>query len=267
MAGEMGQRVEKLANDFNDYARRTSKSSPVYKGTYPEVDDRRDRGIPRQAGAAHRAGVRGRHRDDDGGQGRDLSGARADEGRTASRSTQRAICRRSSGYYSDMKGNMLSFPFNSSTPILYYNKDLFKKAGLDPETPPKTFDGCRGLREETAGGGRAMRLHHRVAVAACRSRTSPPITTSRSRTQENGFGRPRRRAETQRAAPGQALQNLVDWQKTKIFDYGGRGDSSQAEVLLRRMRDDGLVGRGAPRHHHQHEGSRSAWRCCPTMPT
>ena len=27
---------------------------------------------------------------------------------------------------------MLSFPFNSSTPVFYYNKDAFEKAGLDP---------------------------------------------------------------------------------------------------------------------------------------
>src|SRR4029453_15589308 len=37
-------------------------------------------------------------------------------------------------YFTDSKGNMLSFPFNSSTPILHYNKDLFRKAGLDPNT-------------------------------------------------------------------------------------------------------------------------------------
>src|SRR6202011_2497197 len=34
------------------------------------------------------------------------------------------------GYYADVAGNMLSFPFNVSTPILYYNKDLFRAAGL-----------------------------------------------------------------------------------------------------------------------------------------
>jgi len=41
-------------------------------------------------------------------------------------------------YYSS-GGNLYSMAFNSSTPILYYNKDLFKKAGLDPNTPPKNF--------------------------------------------------------------------------------------------------------------------------------
>src|SRR4029079_5983784 len=43
------------------------------------------------------------------------------------------------GYYTDSKGNMLSFPFNSSTVVLYVNKDAFKKAGLDPDKPPKTW--------------------------------------------------------------------------------------------------------------------------------
>ncbi len=34
---------------------------------------------------------------------------------------------------------MLSMPFNSSTPVLWYNVDAFKKAGLDPDKPPKTW--------------------------------------------------------------------------------------------------------------------------------
>jgi sn-glycerol 3-phosphate transport system substrate-binding protein len=36
-------------------------------------------------------------------------------------------------------GQMLSFPFNSSTTIFYYNKDAFKKAGLNPDVAPKTW--------------------------------------------------------------------------------------------------------------------------------
>jgi sn-glycerol 3-phosphate transport system substrate-binding protein len=42
------------------------------------------------------------------------------------------------GYYSGLKGNMLSFPFNSSTVMFYINKDAFKKAGLEP-VAPKTW--------------------------------------------------------------------------------------------------------------------------------
>nr|MBA2817450.1 sn-glycerol-3-phosphate-binding periplasmic proteinUgpB precursor [Candidatus Pantoea persica] len=36
------------------------------------------------------------------------------------------------GYYSDASGHLISQPFNSSTPMLHYNKDAFKKAGLNP---------------------------------------------------------------------------------------------------------------------------------------
>ena len=43
------------------------------------------------------------------------------------------------GYYS-VEGKQYSMPFNVSTPMLYYNKDVFEKAGLDPNTPPKTYD-------------------------------------------------------------------------------------------------------------------------------
>ena len=43
------------------------------------------------------------------------------------------------GYYTDLKGNMLSFPFNSSTVMFYVNKDAFKKAGLDGSHAPKTW--------------------------------------------------------------------------------------------------------------------------------
>ncbi len=34
---------------------------------------------------------------------------------------------------------MLSFPFNSSTVVLYINRDAFKKAGLNPDQVPKTW--------------------------------------------------------------------------------------------------------------------------------
>jgi sn-glycerol 3-phosphate transport system substrate-binding protein len=45
------------------------------------------------------------------------------------------------GYYAEAKtGRLVSLPFNSSTPILYYNKDAFKKAGLDPNRAPQTWE-------------------------------------------------------------------------------------------------------------------------------
>ena len=36
-----------------------------------------------------------------------------------------------SGYHTTIDGKMLSMPYNSSTLVLWVNKDLMKKAGLD----------------------------------------------------------------------------------------------------------------------------------------
>lgn len=36
-------------------------------------------------------------------------------------------------------GELYAMPYNSSNPILCYNRDLFERAGLDPEQPPDTF--------------------------------------------------------------------------------------------------------------------------------
>ncbi|MCL1964636.1 MAG: ABC transporter substrate-binding protein [Firmicutes bacterium] len=42
--------------------------------------------------------------------------------------------------YYTVDGRLYSMPFNSSTPLLYYNKDAFREVGLDPDVPPKNFD-------------------------------------------------------------------------------------------------------------------------------
>lgn len=42
--------------------------------------------------------------------------------------------------YYTVDGTLYSMPFNSSTPLMYYNADAFEEVGLDPENPPTTFD-------------------------------------------------------------------------------------------------------------------------------
>ncbi|UJL46051.1 ABC transporter substrate-binding protein [Virgibacillus sp. NKC19-16] len=42
--------------------------------------------------------------------------------------------------YYKIDDQFYSMPFNSSTPVMYYNKDAFEEAGLDPEAPPETFE-------------------------------------------------------------------------------------------------------------------------------
>ena len=43
------------------------------------------------------------------------------------------------GYYTAPSGEMLSFPFNSSTTVFYFNKDAFKAAGIDTSKAPGTW--------------------------------------------------------------------------------------------------------------------------------
>jgi sn-glycerol 3-phosphate transport system substrate-binding protein len=48
-------------------------------------------------------------------------------------------------------GHTWSIPFQRSTPVLYWNKDAFKAAGLDPEKPPETW------AEQTAMGKKLVK--------------------------------------------------------------------------------------------------------------
>jgi sn-glycerol 3-phosphate transport system substrate-binding protein len=51
------------------------------------------------------------------------------------------------GYYSLTDGRMASMPFNSSTAVMWYNKDAFRKAGLDPDKAPSTWQEVRKAAE------------------------------------------------------------------------------------------------------------------------
>ncbi len=56
------------------------------------------------------------------------------------------------GYYT-FDDRLYSMPFNTSNPILYYNKDAFKAAGLDPENPPKTYAEVEEAAKALTGDG------------------------------------------------------------------------------------------------------------------
>ncbi len=57
--------------------------------------------------------------------------------------------------YYTVDGKQMSMPFNVSTPMLYYNKDAFKAAGLDPDTPPKNFDEVMEFSKQIVESGAA----------------------------------------------------------------------------------------------------------------
>ncbi len=58
-------------------------------------------------------------------------------------------------YYMNADGNLMSMPFNSSTPIMYYNVDMFKKAGIAPlsKSTPVTWDEMGEITKKLVSGG------------------------------------------------------------------------------------------------------------------
>lgn len=50
--------------------------------------------------------------------------------------------------YYTIGGKVNSLPFNSSSPVLYFNKNLMVKAGLDPKNPPTTFGALKKACEK-----------------------------------------------------------------------------------------------------------------------
>lgn len=59
--------------------------------------------------------------------------------------------------YAKYDGKICVVPYNISTPVMYYNKDLFREAGLDPDSPPTTWDElletAKAITKDTDGDG------------------------------------------------------------------------------------------------------------------
>ncbi|MCY1128577.1 sn-glycerol-3-phosphate ABC transporter substrate-binding protein UgpB [Frigidibacter sp. RF13] len=153
MTGANAEVVEKIAGDFNatqsDY-----KIVPTFKGTYPET---LNAGI-----AAFRAGQAPEIMQVfDVGTGV-MMGAEGAVMPVADVLTNAGMTFDKSqylpgivAYYSKPDGTMLSFPYNSSSPITYINKDIFTKAGLDPEQPPKTWNEVWDMAKKIKQSGAA----------------------------------------------------------------------------------------------------------------
>jgi sn-glycerol 3-phosphate transport system substrate-binding protein len=129
------------------------------------------------------------------------------------------------GYYTDTDGNMLSMPFNSSTPVLYYNKDAFKKAGLDPNNPPATWEemGEAAKKLQAAGTpcGFTTGWQSWVQLENFSAWHNVPFATK-----SNGFGGMDTELKFNSPPHVKHIGQFAEWQKSKIFDYGGRRSDS-----------------------------------------
>jgi len=132
------------------------------------------------------------------------------------------------GYYTTSEGKMLSMPFNSSTPVLYYNKEAFKKAGLDPNKPPKTWpevaDYARKLVKAGYPAGFSTAWISWIHLENFSAWHNVPIGTK-----ANGFGGLDTEFVINSPLHVKHIQQLADWQKDKIFIYGGRRNLGNAK--------------------------------------
>jgi len=131
------------------------------------------------------------------------------------------------GYYTTEQGDMLSLPFNASTPVLWVNKDALEGAGIDPNTDLSTWNKIDNVLDQLKTSGHSCPMttawqswihlenfsaYHNVSFA----------------TQDNGFaGR-----DTELAFNGplqvQHIQQIGDWVKDGKFIYAGRRNEGGA---------------------------------------
>ena len=224
MSGQLGKHLEKLAADFNA-SQSEYRILPTYKGNYTETVTAsifafRSRSQPaivqvNEIATATMMAARGA-----------IYPVFELMREQAEPFSPSAYLPAVTGYYADVAGNMLSFPFNASTPILYYNKALFRAAGLDPEVPPKTWPEI---------GAAAKRL--RATGAACGLTTSWPSWINVENfsafhnlpmsTRANGFGGLDAELAFNSPVMVRHIAQLAEWQTTKAFDYSGRGQSAE----------------------------------------
>ena len=125
------------------------------------------------------------------------------------------------GYYSDTDGNILSMPFNSSTPIMYYNKDVFEKAGLDPETPPKTWAEVEEFSKKIVESGAASCGFTSGWVSWIQTENLSAIHDQPFGTLENGFGGLGTEFTFNGPLQVKHWDNLKKWADEGLFEYGG----------------------------------------------
>ena len=228
MGGQLGDKVNEIAGKFNA-SQSEYKVVPVFKGTYTETMT--------GAIAAFRA-----HQQPDIVQVFEVGTATmmAAKGAvypvwklmadTGEKFEPKAFLGPVYGYYSTTDGKLLSMPFNSSTPVFYWNKDSFKKAGLDPDKPPKTWpevgDTARKLVESGFSCGFSVQWQTWINLENFSAWHNQPIAT-----EENGFGGLGTKLVVNGPLQVRHIQQMADWEKDKRFVYGGREDKPNPKFV------------------------------------
>ncbi len=131
------------------------------------------------------------------------------------------------GYYSTTKGDMLSFPFNSSSTVMWINRDSLRKAGLDPANPPKTwpevFEAAKKLKANghpNCGFSNAWVTW--VNLEQLSAWHNVPLATK-----ANGMDGFDTELKFNTPLHVKHLETLVELQKDKTYDYSGRTNAGE----------------------------------------
>ncbi|MAP18298.1 MAG: sn-glycerol-3-phosphate ABC transporter substrate-binding protein UgpB [Aurantimonas sp.] len=228
MSGANNEVVDTLAKEFNE-SQDAYKITPVFKGTYPET---LNAGI-----AAFRAkqppaiiqvfdvgtGVMM------GAEGAVMPVADVLEagGYTFDKSNYLPGI---VAYYSKPDGTMLSFPYNSSSPILYYNKDIFEKAGLDVDSPPETWQDVFAAARTIKESGAAECGYTSTWLTWIHLENFAAWNNVAYGTNENGLAGTDVELKLNEPLYVEHFQDIADLAKDGVFRYGGR--TSEAKQLF-----------------------------------
>jgi sn-glycerol 3-phosphate transport system substrate-binding protein len=134
------------------------------------------------------------------------------------------------GYYSLPDGRMASMPFNSSTSVMWYSKDAFRKAGLDPEKPPATW-------EAVVKAAQTIKAKNAAEVPMTTSWLSwiqleqySALHNLPFASKEDGFEGLDAQLEINSKPHVKHMQRLLDMAKDGTFKYAGR--DNQPDQLL-----------------------------------
>ena len=227
MGGELGTKLEEIAKTFNE-SQTDYVVTPVFKGSYAETLT--------AAIAAFRANEQPAIvQVFEVGTGTMMAakGAvypvyqlMADQGEPWDPSSFLAPV---TGYYSDPEGNILSLPFNSSTPIMYYNKNVFEKAGLDPNTAPKTWAEMEAAARKIKESGAANCGITTEWMSWIQTENLSALHDVPFGTLENGFGGMGAEFTFNSPVVVKHWDNLKKWSDEGLFQYAGPAGGADAK--------------------------------------
>ena len=134
------------------------------------------------------------------------------------------------GYYTAPNGQMLSFPFNSSTTVFYINRDAFKAAGLDADTPPRTWPEVALASAKLKAAG-----HKCPFTTAWQGWTQLESFSTwhnvELATKRNGLAGMDARLVVNSPLHTRHIENLSNMAKQGLFIYKGRGNVPEAAFV------------------------------------